>query len=147
MSFPETTDKSTREQYPISANIPPLFGKLPTAITKPIKQPVKTLNGSPTIPKSKDQFRGCKISSSYIWILNKTFSEEIVTSVEKKMNYSSLKSECGFMFGDSSTFSNLKVIQCTVSVQTDKTDIFFGFHRVHAKNPELNIFCWIEKRE
>lgn len=37
MSFPETTDKSTREQYPISANISPLVGKLPTAITKPIK--------------------------------------------------------------------------------------------------------------
>ena len=38
MSFPETTDKSTREQYPISANISPLFGKLPTAITKLIKR-------------------------------------------------------------------------------------------------------------
>lgn len=76
MSFPETTDKSTREQYPISANISPMFGKLPTAITKLIKWPVKTLNGPHTIPKSKDQFRGCKISSSYIWILNKAYFQK-----------------------------------------------------------------------
>ena len=28
-----------------------------------------------------------------------------------------------------------------------KIDTFFLGFRVHAKNPELNIFCWIEKME